>query len=393
VRVALILLAAAVQPVLAQSIVGSWVPAGQNMRDEGAFVLVFMADGYYYHLQNARVAEGPSGFDGFERGTYTWNAQTGAASFTTVQDTNGDTGISAPGGVSGFRFTVAGDTAIGTTLDPQAEPQLFQRVAGSSPIVGGWLGGDPGQPDSSAVLVFLSNGVYLMAQDGELDTLAQDGIEHGSYTWNSSTGQFSSNRQPAPFVDTNGEYGLSHLGSDAVFQVSGDGDTLTLSLADEDVELQRIGAPPPGAGEFQINEGLNGAWYEPATSGQGFLINVLPDTRTVFLAWFTYDVERPDGTVDATIGDPGHRWFTAYGTYQGAEALLEITLTEYGVFDASAPAPENSPAGTLLLEFSDCNAGTATYDLPGAGLQGSIPIQRVALDNMPHCESLNAQAN
>jgi hypothetical protein len=391
--VALILLLAAIQPALAQSIVGSWIPAGQNMRDEGASVLVFMADGHYYQVQNARVAEGPSGFDGFERGTYTWNAQTGAAGFTTLQDTNGDTGISAPGGVSGFRFTVSGDTAIATSPDPQEEPRLFQRVVGSTPIVGGWRVGDPGAPDSSAVVVFLSNGVYLMAQDAEPDAMAQDGIEHGSYTWNSSNGQFGSSRQPAPFVDTNGEYGLSHLGSNVVVQVSGSGAMLTLSLDDEDVEFERIGAAPSAAGEFQINEGLSGAWYEPATSGQGFLINVLPDTRTVFLAWFTYDVDRPDGTVGATIGDPGHRWFTAYGAYQGAEALLELTLTEYGVFDASPPVPENSPAGTLLLEFSNCSEGTATYELPGAGLQGSIPIQRIALENVPLCEALDARAN
>lgn len=387
-----VLLSGLAEPALAQDIAGSWVPAGQNMREEGASVLVFIDSGHYYQIQNARAAEAPAGSDGFERGTYTWNAQTGATSFVTLQDNNGNLGFSAPGGVSGFRITVSGETAILTSPVPGAEPQLLQRVVGGIPIVGGWAIGDPGQADSSAVLVFLSNGYYLMAQDGEPDASAQDGIEHGWYSWDPSSGQLSSSREPAPFVDTNGEYGLSHLGDNPTFGVSDNGQTLVLSLDDEDVAFARVGDALPAAGGFRINEGLNGAWYEPATSGQGFLINILPDSGTVFVAWFTYEVERPDGSIGATIGEPGHRWYTAFGAFQGAEAMLELYLTEGGIFDASPPSPESFPAGTLLLQFANCSEGTATYVLPGAGRQGSIPIQRVALDNMPLCESLNTRA-
>ena len=59
---------------------------------------------------------------------------------------------------------------------------------------------------------------------------------------------------------------------------------------------------------FQINPGLNDAWYDPATIGQGFLISVFPEIKQVFLAWFTFDTERPPEDVTALLGEPGHRW-------------------------------------------------------------------------------------
>ena len=63
---------------------------------------------------------------------------------------------------------------------------------------------------------------------------------------------------------------------------------------------------------FFINPGLNDAWWF-GTKGQGFLFTVLPQTKAVFLAWFTFDTERPPQDVSAILGDPGHRWFTALG--------------------------------------------------------------------------------
>ena len=68
---------------------------------------------------------------------------------------------------------------------------------------------------------------------------------------------------------------------------------------------------------FEINAGLNDAWLNSATSGQGFLITVFPERKEMFLAWFTYDTERPPEDVTALLGEPGHRWLTAQGPYDG----------------------------------------------------------------------------
>ena len=54
-----------------------------------------------------------------------------------------------------------------------------------------------------------------------------------------------------------------------------------------------------------INPGMNDAWFYPATDGQGMLISVFDDAGVMFIAWFTFDVERPPEDVMAILGDPG----------------------------------------------------------------------------------------
>jgi plastocyanin len=143
-----------------------------------------------------------------------------------------------------------------------------------------------------------------------------------------------------------------------------------------------------GSPGININAGLNDSWFNPATGGQGFFITVFPDIEMMFLAWFTYDVERPPGSVTAMLGEPGHRWLTAFGPYVGDTATLDIELTQGGVFDASPPAPTQGPDGTMTVVFSDCNTGQVIYDITSVQLTGNVPIRRIANDNIPVCEAL-----
>jgi hypothetical protein len=141
--------------------------------------------------------------------------------------------------------------------------------------------------------------------------------------------------------------------------------------------------------DFQINAGLNDAWYNPATLGQGFFVTVFEDIGMMFLAWFTYDTERPPEDVQAMLGDPGHRWLTAFGDYADNQAVLEIEVTSGGVFDSTEPSVSQEADGTITVEFTGCNAATVTYDIPSIEEQGTVPIERIALDNVPLCESFN----
>jgi formylglycine-generating enzyme required for sulfatase activity len=142
---------------------------------------------------------------------------------------------------------------------------------------------------------------------------------------------------------------------------------------------------------IQINAGLNDAWYNPATNGQGFLITVFPDIQQMFVAWFTYDVERPPEDVTAMLGEPGHRWLTAQGPYEGDTANLTIFVTEGGVFDSAEPATSTDMDGDgiMTLEFADCSEGLVSYEITSLGISGEIPIQRIAPDNISLCESLD----
>lgn len=151
----------------------------------------------------------------------------------------------------------------------------------------------------------------------------------------------------------------------------------------------------PAAGQSNgvtINPGFSDAWFNPATPGQGFFITVFPGRGTLFLAWFTYDTERPAGGVQASLGEAGHRWLTAFGTIEDNQAQLEIEVTSGGIFDSADPAVSQEAGGSITLSFESCASGTVAYDLPSAGLSGEIPIQRVSNSNIANCETLQVQS-
>ena len=138
--------------------------------------------------------------------------------------------------------------------------------------------------------------------------------------------------------------------------------------------------------EFALNAGLNDAWYDPDTDGQGFFITVYPDLNRVSLAWFTYDTELPPIDATANLGDPGHRWMTAIGLIDGNQSVMNIDITSNGIFDTTTEIEHTDPPGsdgTIILTFDSCN-------ITSINRQGIIPIKRVADDNIVNCEALNA---
>lgn len=136
---------------------------------------------------------------------------------------------------------------------------------------------------------------------------------------------------------------------------------------------------------FQINTGISDAWYNPDTDGQGFFIHVWDNIQTMFVGWFTY--------ADGGGNGSGLHWVTAQGPFSDNRAELEITLTEGGAFDAGQPPPTRTPDGTMTVEFTNCLQGTVTYEIPSIGRQGSVPIQRLASDQIPNCEFQPTQAS
>lgn len=140
---------------------------------------------------------------------------------------------------------------------------------------------------------------------------------------------------------------------------------------------------------FTINQGIAGTWYEPATAGQGFLMDVEPATRFMFVAWFTYDT--PAAGTMSKLGLPEHRWFTAAGTYNGNQATLQVSQTGGGAFD-NPRTTTTSQVGTLTLRFDSCTAGTAQYSFPSLGLNGEIALQRAIPGTEALCTTLATPA-
>ncbi|MGD8929883.1 MAG: hypothetical protein PVI22_12990 [Lysobacterales bacterium] len=218
-------------------------------------------------------------------------------------------------------------------------------------------------PDTAAVLTSktLANKSCYMG----LVARPSDGQLFGSYNW-------ESNWDPYVLVTLNPANGVATLV----------GHTYSAGIIHDLTFTDAIEVP------FEINAGMADAWFEPATGGQGFFITVYEESETMFLAWFTYDTERPPGSAMANLGEPGHRWITAQGPYDGDTAELTVNLSEGGVFDSASPAVgDPTPIGSMTIVWHDCDSATLSYDLDPPGVSGEIELQRIASDNAAYCEA------
>jgi hypothetical protein len=122
--------------------------------------------------------------------------------------------------------------------------------------------------------------------------------------------------------------------------------------------------------------GFTGNWYDPATSGQGFVIEVNPASGNLFFAWYTYAAN------GQAAGAAGQRWYTGLGGFTPSMRTVDTTLyeTEGGVFNQAAPPPQSVAVGTATITFASCGAATLSYSFTSgsnAGHSGLISLSRV----------------
>jgi len=178
----------------ANPLIGSWY---FNDGNEG--VLTFLEDGRFFFGETGTADAG--GQSGMEMGTYTWDALSGVFSAQITVDTTGDWGLSH---ALAHHLFIGGDTLIVVHDDGETP---FTRVADAGNAqVGAWT-----IPGEDLVVTFLPDGRYVHVENGsDADLTGQDGVEFGTYTWNSA-GNLA--LVATPGVDTNGEWGLSDLGA------------------------------------------------------------------------------------------------------------------------------------------------------------------------------------
>jgi len=129
-----------------------------------------------------------------------------------------------------------------------------------------------------------------------------------------------------------------------------------------------------------INAGMDGAWFDSSTSGQGFFIDSHPDPaggNFIFVSWFTYGDETASG----------QRWLTAQGSFEGSIAEIDVFESNGGSFDDPLP-PSTTQVGTMSIDFTDCNNAQLTYSLPAESAAGDIAITRVIPGGQALCEEL-----
>jgi hypothetical protein len=115
------------------------------------------------------------------------------------------------------------------------------------------------------------------------------------------------------------------------------------------------------------SRGFSGTWYNPATSGQGFVFDVNPITNGgyIFGGWFYR-------SAGATA------WFSMQGAFEPAatEADVPFYCAPGGVFDSAERAGKSKKCGTSHLQFTSCSTATLTYTF-AAEPPETIPLQRL----------------
>lgn len=143
-----------------------------------------------------------------------------------------------------------------------------------------------------------------------------------------------------------------------------------------------IPALPPVNPPEHYNDLLHsGIWYDPATSGQGLMVEIVPSMTTFFAAWSTY---APQSVLS---NEPTRqRWFSLQDNhYTPGDLSLDdvpIILTTGGRFNEPS-AVEIRQVGSADIDFTSCSTMTLHYtftDGEFSGLSGSIDERAI----VPH---------
>lgn len=133
---------------------------------------------------------------------------------------------------------------------------------------------------------------------------------------------------------------------------------------------------PAQDAEFRINAGLSGSWANEDTPGQGFFLEINPDSGLVWMSWFTWGDAANDAA--SVIGSPSNHWYVALGTIPEVGLGVDMNIIEVagGVFDAMNVVTETT-VGTIQLGFQNCSEATVEYAFDAPGPAGQIPLSRL----------------
>lgn len=326
--------------------------------------------------------------------TVEWRNAAGGMSHNVTANDGSFASTTAASFTFSYTFNTAGTVGYNCTLHPGMTGTITVEATGE-------------QAELTAEEVSVAAGSYLQGSAISIDTEVRNTgnaasgaftIRHYASTNSSITAEDTllgtENRASLPAAENSqGPFnttlpvdlapGTYFIGSIVQFSDSNSSDNV--SVAENTINVTALST-------FQINAGMSDAWLNPATPGQGLLITVWEDIEFMFLAWFTFDTVRPPEGVGANLGEPGHRWLTAQGAYSGDTAVLDVFLTSGGVFDAIDPAAttDQNPIGTITIQWAGCNEALLSYDLPGLGRLGDLPIERIVA-NTALCEAGQAQ--
>jgi len=146
---------------------------------------------------------------------------------------------------------------------------------------------------------------------------------------------------------------------------------LCTQLGAAPLKHQDSSTPSTTAAEYWIGPGISGTWYDPARSGEGVVLQMLPD-GSVIAVWFTYPA----------VGEPGEQaWLLGRATAADRDTLrMETVVQPMGARFGAAFDPQQVqqlPWGRFEFEFDDCNHATLRYQGPAAYGSGERQLLRL----------------
>ena len=115
----------------------------------------------------------------------------------------------------------------------------------------------------------------------------------------------------------------------------------------------------------------SGSWYDPNRSGEGFVVQLLPDGRAV-VTWFTYP---PEGE------DSQQAWLIGSGTIDGNRIVITKMVRPVGASFGPDFDPDDVVReywGTLEITFADCDTAIVTWEGPPEFGSGTMDLVRLS---------------
>lgn len=207
---------------------GTWIQGDPT--SSSVLAITFLDSSHYVGIEkNPTDADGHTGM---EMGAYSWDPKTMkmTGNGNKTADTNGDWGFDQG---STFGAALSGNSL---TIEKPDDPKFTRLVSDpAKPLVGAWISG-PADAGNSVLLIFLPDGKFLMAEHHVMvDPGCHDGIELGTYSWNSTTGAITVKITS----DTSGDWGFSDAGP---VTITVSGNTLSWHNKDGDNTCTRVGS-------------------------------------------------------------------------------------------------------------------------------------------------------
>ena len=174
----------------------------------------------------------------------------------------------------------------------------------------------------------------------------------------------------------NGGPTLTHALASSSAAIGGGNNLAGLATDQRGASFPRTAGAKPDIGAFElqspatlaIGPGFTGSWFDPAQSGHGLMLEVLPDNRMLAM-WFAFN---PEGTQQS--------WFGGVGTYSGNTATITDAALPTGgrwIPNFNPTAIVRNPWGTLTLTFTDCTHGRIAFSSVRGYGSGSMDLTRL----------------